>query len=355
MRRKMKSGFMIYGATGYTGKLITQYAKSQGLSPVIAGRNSQKVQALAEKYGFEGRVFSLTDIETVAQAVADVKVVLHCAGPFSATAYPMLQACLKTRTHYLDITGEIDVFEMIHEHHAQLVAQNIMALPGAGFDVVPSDCLAAHVKKRLPDANRLILAIQGLDTPSRGTAKTALENLHTGCRVRRDGKIISLPSGELQTEIDFGNGPRPCVAVGWGDVSTAYYSTGIPNIEVYFRATKMLTQMSRLGRRFGWLLRLKPVQALMKRLVDRQPEGPDEAQLRQSHATLIARAEAPDGRAASSLLITPGGYYLTALSAVAIVQQVLADNFKPGFQTPSLAYGSDFVLTLEGVKREDLP
>ena len=351
----MKSGFMIYGASGYTGKLISQYAKSLNLSPIIAGRNPQKVSDLAEKLGFQSRVFSLTDVDAVANAIADVKVVLHCAGPFSATAFPMLQACLKTQTHYLDITGEIDVFEMIHQHHEQLVAQNIMALPGAGFDVVPSDCLAAHVSKRLPEANRLIIAIRGLNSPSRGTAKTALENIHVGTRIRRNGKIVNVPSGDIETSVDFGEGPSPCIAVGWGDVSTAYYSTGIPNIEVYFYASKKLKKMTRLGRQFGWLLRTKPAQLLLKKLVDKQPEGPDEAALQRSKVTLVARAESQDGKTAAAKLITPNGYALTAQSAVAIVQKVLAENFKPGFQTPSLAYGSDFVLTLDGVTREDLP
>lgn len=349
----MSGRFMIYGATGYTGKLVARRAAALGMTPILAGRNAAKLQAVAGSLGFDWTAVSLDRPEALDRALAEVEVVLHIAGPFSVTSQPMLEACLRTRTHYLDITGEIEVFEACAARDAEARAAGIMVLPGAGFDVVPSDCLAAHMKRRMPDATRLVLAISGLGGISHGTAKTMVESIAHGTRVRRGGRIVSLRRPERRM-IDYGEGPRPSIAVGWGDVSTAWHSTGIPDITVYFEATPELERMARLGPVARWLLARKPVQAFLKRQIDRLPEGPTDEERAKGRAILVGEVSDAAGHVLRSRLVTPEGYTLTAETSLDIARRAMSGEAKPGFQTPSRAFGPDYILNFEGVTREDL-
>ena len=101
--------WMVYGANGYTGRLVAAEAVQRGLKPILAGRNAEEISALGNSLGLETRIFDLE--ADVASQLDDLRLVLHCAGPFSRTSMPMLDACLARGVHYLDITGEIDVFE----------------------------------------------------------------------------------------------------------------------------------------------------------------------------------------------------------------------------------------------------
>jgi short subunit dehydrogenase-like uncharacterized protein len=232
----LSGAVLIYGATGYTGKLIAKTAADQRTRPILAGRNLNKVKAVAKPLDLEPRAFDLRDPARIDAAIRGVAVALNVAGPFSGTSRPMADACLRNRIHYLDITGEIEVFEALAAHDAEAKARGVMLLPGVGFDVVPSDCLAAHVKRRLPDANDLKLYLSfGANAPSRGTAKTMVEAIAAGTRLRRNGRIVSRDRAEAGS-CDFGKGKRRTIQVSWGDVATAFHSTAIPNIEVEVEA-----------------------------------------------------------------------------------------------------------------------
>jgi short subunit dehydrogenase-like uncharacterized protein len=345
--------FLIYGATGYTGKLTARTAKAQGLTPILAGRDEAKVKALAGDLGFDWRAFALDDTTKLDKTLAEVGAVLHIAGPFSATSKPMADACLRTKTHYLDITGEIAVFEALAARNAEATKAGIMLLPGVGFDVVPSDCIAQHVKRRLPDAEDLKLYIGGLGTASRGTLKTMVEGVARPTMVRRNGAIVEV-DGVHEDRCDFGAGPKSTMAVSWGDVSTAYHSTSIPNIEVHFEARPELQRVARMPQFVKAFLGCSLMQSMLKRQIDRRPEGPTDEQRTRGHAVLIAVSRNARGDTVRSRLRTPEGYALTALTGLAIATRVLDGDFKAGFQTPSLAYGADFVLGFAGVSREDL-
>ena len=226
----MGTGLLIYGANGYTGELITRFAAERGLKPVLAGRNEPAVSALAEKHRLEHRIFSLDDREKLDTALQEVDMVLHCAGPFSITSKPMVEACLRNRKHYTDITGEISVFEACAALDKRGQEAGIMIMPGVGFDVVPSDCLALHLKNRLPTATHLTLAFHGTARLSHGTQATMTMNVGRGGAIRKDGKIMPVPAAWKTREIDFGEATKTGVTIPWGDVATAFYSTGIPNI-----------------------------------------------------------------------------------------------------------------------------
>lgn len=350
----MSADFLLYGSYGYTGRLIAERARELGLTPLLAGRDAAAVQAQAVELGASFRAFPLDDASALEAALRETPVVLLAAGPFSHTARPVVEACLRTGTHYLDITGEIAVFEMIAALDARAREAEVMLFPGAGFDVVPSDCLAAHLARRLPTATSLQLAFQALGGASRGTLTTMAENAGRGGAVRRGGRIVPVPAAHRSMEVDFGRGPVTVTTIPWGDVSTAYHSTGIPDVEVYTRIPRSQLRLLRASRRLGWLLNAAPVQKLMKRAIRRGPPGPTPEQRARGASLLWGKAEDGEGRRAVSRLRTPEGYTLTAHTAVEAVRRVLAGDAPAGFQTPSRAYGADWIIEFEGVAREDV-
>jgi short subunit dehydrogenase-like uncharacterized protein len=349
----MNGTTLIYGASGYTGKLVAKTAKAHGMKVILAGRSEAKVKAIAESLGFPWRAFELKDSAKLDAALREAEQVLHIAGPFSATSKPMVDACLRTGRHYLDITGEIDVFEACAARDAEAKAKNVMLMPGVGFDVVPSDCLASHMKRRMPDATQLTLGIEGLGAVSRGTAKTGVEGIGLGTRARRGGKIVKLPDVPSR-QIDFGKGPRLSVMMSWGDVATAWHSTKIPDIDVYFAATPQVEQLVKMPGFVRWILSTSIAQGILKRQIDRQPEGPTDAERAAGSAILIGEAKNGSGQIVRSRLTTGEGYTLTAFTSLGIARRVLAGQAKAGFQTPSLAFGPDFILEFDGCRREDL-
>jgi short subunit dehydrogenase-like uncharacterized protein len=346
--------YLIYGVTGYTGALIAQMAVDRGHRPVLAGRSETPVRALAERLGLEARVFGLDDRAALDKGLDGTKAVVHCAGPFSRTARPMVEACLRARTHYLDITGEIPVFESLHARDAEARAAGVMLLPGAGFDVVPSDCLAAHLKCRLPEARRLRLAFQPVGGISRGTATTMIENVGRGGLVRRGGVLTPVPAAWKTRSIDFGRGPRTAMTIPWGDVSTAFHSTGIPDIEVYIAAPWTVRAASRATRYLGPLLATAPAQRWLTGRVRAGAPGPTDAERARGRAFLWGEASDEAGRQVAARITTPEAYTLTALTALLIVSKVFAGQAPLGFQTPSKAYGPDLILEIDGVTRVDV-
>lgn len=344
--------FLLYGATGYTGQLIAEYAASFGLQPILAGRSADKIKAMAEQLNLEYRVFDLSDTEALDAALRETPVVLHAAGPFMHTARPMLEACLRTGTHYLDITGEISVFEMASRLDAKAKAAGIMILPGAGFDVVPTDCLAVYLKSRMPDATHLQLAFAGLGGGvSHGTATTMAENLGEGGAVRKDGKIVRVPTGHKSMIVPFKAKPLFVMSIPWGDVSTAYHSTGIPNIETYMAFSPSAYRWVKLQRWFNWLLRTNLVKNFVKNRIRQRPAGPSPERRAKAKSYIWGRATNAAGTTLEAQLVTPEGYTLTALTSLLIAKKVLAGNAPVGFQTPAKAYGADLILEVEGTER----
>lgn len=349
------SDILLYGAYGYTGKLIIREAVAQGVSLILAGRDAAELAACAGSTGFQTRVFALDDPRALDRGLAGVGVVIHAAGPFSRTAAPMADACLRNAVHYTDITGEIEVFEALAARDADAQKAGIMLMPGAGFDVVPSDCLAGHLARRLPDATHLGLAFAGLGGGlSHGTATTMVENLHRGGVVRRDGKLVAVATGALTTEVDFGRGPKLALAIPWGDVATAWRSTSIPNIAVYVPMSRAAIAGAKVAGHLGGLLKSKPVQRFLKWQVARRPAGPSDEQRARGKSLFTGWVTDDDGNTATTRMTTPDGYTLTARTALAIALRIQAGDAPTGYQTPAMAYGPDFILEFAGVERVDV-
>ncbi len=343
--------FLIYGANGYSGELIAREAVERGMKPILAGRSQSKIEPLAKELELTFRTFSLEDRKSLDYTLKEVDFVIHCAGPFSLTSRQMVEGCLRTGTHYLDITGEIEVFEAMAARGAEAKEAGVMVMPGVGFDVVPSDCLARHLKDRLPDAVDLTLAFFGLGGISHGTRTTMTMNVGKGGAIRKDGKITPVPAAWMTREIDFGEVKKTGVTIPWGDVSTAYHSTGIPNIKVFTILPEGQLTMLRATRYLGWLLSTGPVQSLLKGQI---PEGGPSKEARETGKTYLwGRAENAEGEAVETRLQGPEGYKFTMLAALRIAERILVGEFKPGFQTPSSCFGADLVMEIEGVERTD--
>ncbi|PSL56488.1 saccharopine dehydrogenase (NAD+, L-lysine forming) [Saccharothrix carnea] len=332
--------WMVYGAYGFTGTLVAELAVRRGLRPVLAGRDAAKVRPLAERLGLEHRVFGLAE---AVGALEDVDAVAHCAGPFSATSGPMVDACLKSGTHYLDITGEIDVFEAVSRRDAEAKAAGVVLLPGAGFDVVPTDCVAALLHDALPTATHLDLAFLVQGGASAGTARTAVEGSGGGGRARVDGEVRNVRLGHRRRTAHFRDRPREVGAIPWGDVSTAYRSTGIPNITTFTTIPGVLGKLQPLT---APLLRTRAAQRLGTALAKRIG-GPNDTTRARTRSEVFGEAWDGDGNRVRAALTGPNAYDLTADSVIKAVQR-LADT-TPGAHTPSSAFGADYVRALDGV------
>lgn len=347
----MAEPWLLYGAYGYTGRLIAELAVAEGLKPVIAGRDRERTEAMALEFGLPHRVFDLDDTGGLRHGLEGMRAVLHCAGPFSATAAPMIAACLQTGAHYLDITGEIDVFAYAHSCDAAARKRGIVLVPGVGFDVVPTDCLAALLKQGLPDAVELTLAFEAEGGPSRGTALTSVEGLGKGGRIRRNGKLENVPLAYKTRSIPFPKGKRSAVTIPWGDVYTAFISTGIPNVEVYMALPPGTIAGMRRLRWLGPALGLAPIQWLLKRRVRASVSGPDEQRRKDSKTYVYGEVRNASGTSLSGTLVTPNGYALTAEAALRIVRHLAAAGSRhAGYYTPSLLMGADFIRSLQGVE-----
>ena len=349
---RMQNQFLLYGANGYTGRLIARMAKDYGLTPVLAGRNASALEAMGLELGLSYQVIDLSDKENLVAALRSFPLVLHAAGPFIHTAKSMVEACLETGTHYIDITGEIAVFELLKRMDAAAKEKNIMIMPGVGFDVVPTDCMALFLKNQMPDAQSLKLAFASIGGKlSHGTATTMAEGMGEGSAVRLNGKITRVPLGHKGMWVDFGLKKLFVMTIPWGDISTAYSTTGIPNIETYTGASPKTFQLLKWQKGFNWILKLSLVRNYYKKKIKKMPAGPSDDMRTKAKSLVWGQVESANGQLITAIQEGPEGYTLTAISSLLIARKILSGNFKPGYQTPAACFGEDLVMEIPGVKR----
>ncbi len=348
----MTGSILIYGANGYTGELIARELVALGMAPILSGRNAGAVERLAQELGLTARPAELTDAAAMEAALAGVDVLLNAAGPFAQTWQDATRACLRNHVHYLDITGEPDVLAGCADLDGAARDAGITVMPGVGFDVVPTDCVAALLAARLPDADRLTLAFGGMNQASRGTARTVMSHIDKPVFARLGGKITALPNGQTTT-VNFGNGPVTVHATTWGDIVTAWHTTGIPTIKVYIEASPQLRRLLEMGpwpRRFLASTAGRWLTSLQLRLM---PPGPDAKARKTWRARVYGRVENTDGQSAELRIETPEGYHLTALTAARIAIAVGNGAVEPGFHTPASAMGGEFILGIDGVVQKE--
>jgi short subunit dehydrogenase-like uncharacterized protein len=344
---------ILYGSYGYTGRLIAQVCRSKNLQIILSGRDRHALETQSRETGYPFETVSLDDGEALMRLLLNGRLVIHCAGPFQYTAITMAKMCIQTRTHYTDITGEHQVFEALAACDVQAKNAGVMILPGTGFDVVPSDCLALHLKNKLPSASHLVLAFKNSQGGmSRGTTRTMIEGLGLGSTVRQNGELIRIPLGKKVREVDFGSVRARCLNIPWGDISTAWRSTGIPNIEVYMAASDRTISSARMSSYFNWLFRMDWVKRFLRKKADQRGPGPSQDKRQSSKSILWGSVSDDAGNSATAIVETMNGYTLTAKASVLIAEKILNNNFREGYQTPATAYGPDLILELEDTIRK---
>ncbi len=344
----MTKNWMIYGANGYTGELIAREAVKRGLNPILAGRRQEQIAALAGELKLEYQVFSLDDSHPLTEQLKDCALVLHCAGPFSATAAPMMTACLDAGAHYLDITGEISVFEHAHSLDSRARAAGVVLCPGVGFDVIPTDCVAVALKNALPDATDLALGFDSRSGMSPGTAKTSVEGMSQGGKIRRDGVIVTVPLAYEVRRIDFGDGEKLAMTIPWGDVATAYYSTGIPNVRAFIPGSPGMIRSAKFANWIRPALGWSWVQKLMKSRIEKTVSGPSEAVRAKQPTYVWGEVRNAQGEVKTARIRTENGYSLTINGSLAVVDYLLNNAAEGGSYTPSRLIGPELVSQLPG-------
>ncbi len=335
---------VIYGSYGYTGQLIAKIASGSGLPVVLSGRDEEKLQEQSEELGCPYLKASLSSDAEMDALLAEASLVIHCAGPFVNTWREMAKACIRNQCHYLDITGEIVVFESLKAFDRKFRDAGVMVMPGVGFDVVPTDCMAAYLHSLMPDATELELAFMGLGGGvSRGTAKTMVENLGSGGIVRRDGELKSVPAAFKTKKIDFSIKQSTAVSIPWGDISTAYTSTGIENITVYMTVPKGVIRAMKWSNFLAFLLKTDTAKKMFKKRIDKRPAGPDEKHRESGRSYIWGSVENDLGHYDEAVLETAEGYRLTAEMAWLVTEKVVHGEVKPGYQTPSSMFGWELI------------
>ncbi len=346
------NSWLLYGANGYTGRLIIEEALARGHRPILAGRSEKKIAPLARRYKLDYRCFSLASNAEICHHLEGIDLVLLAAGPFVHTSEAMIRACLETKTHYLDITGEMPVFAQTFGYDEFAREAGICLMSGVGFDVVPTDCLGAYVAQRLPDASKLELAFVMGGSPSGGTSRTMAEMAGRGGFIRENGSLKAFPLGKGFQEVLFANGKTLAVMpIPWGDLVTAFHSTGIPNIITYAAAPR-IPALGGVLSVFRHVMRIRPLVKLSQKLLGWLIDGPDESKPGTASGQIWARATNPKKEQIEAWLEISPGYTFTARASVLCVEKVLKSKLLGTF-TPSMAFGVDFVLEIEGSKRFD--
>lgn len=351
MDRIMKS-WMLYGAYGFTGKLIAQEAKLRGHSPVLAGRSEEKLKPVAENLDLDYIVLDLNKVNVLTETLKTFDLVFHAAGPYKYTSAPMVQACLKASTNYVDITGEIPVFEQNFLFNKQAKDKGIAIISGVGFDVVPTDCLAKYVSEKISQPTSLDLGIVAMSNPSPGTLKTMFEHYDIGQLVRRNGKLIPLKEQGIR-KIQFSDTERTVRPVTWGDLSTAYRSTRIPNITTYFPLPKKFPDLLKsLGVSVKDMSTDTEAKRKVYNWIEENVHGPDKIKQKTLKTYIWASAHNEKGQQTQAWLETMESYRFTAVAGVKCVEKVFEIEPK-GAITPAMAFGADLVLELPKTVRLD--
>lgn len=338
-----RSQWLLYGATGYTGRRIAEWCVARGIRPVLAGRRADEVQALAARLGLAHEVFTLDNPDVIVAALRRYTSVLNCAGPFMQTWRPMIEACIVAGTHYLDITGEIEVYEGLAAHEDAARRAGIVMMPAVGFDMVPGDCLALALQQRLRDATQLDIGYSFDGTITRGSIRSALASFVGNNQVRRDHQLVALEQ-PLVRRFDFGPGAldpqAECMATTFGDLSIAWRTTGIANITSYLHYTPSFLALAQVAGEAD---------------IAKLPEGADDAELATHQAFLVGEVRNAAGACRRARLVTPQVYAATFPLAGTIAQRVHEGIGRSGYQTAAGVFGADFILGFDRCRLEWLP
>ncbi|MDJ0391593.1 saccharopine dehydrogenase NADP-binding domain-containing protein [Roseomonas sp. E05] len=311
---------MIYGATGYTGRMAAARARAVGLDLILAGRDEVHLAELGRSLGVEHRAFALDRDVPIDAALHDAAVLLNCAGPFLRTADPLMRGAIRAGTHYLDIAAELDSYRLAEVYDVQARTAGVMLLPGSGGSVVMLGSLAGRAAERVGRPHTIRVALHVAGAMSHGSAISARENLTAECLERVDGALRIREPGSTRN-FDFGNGLVPCFPVTLPDLMTLRRALQAPNIGTFVHVS---------GSAFptGNLMALQ--------------DGPSAGERDANRYQASAEVTDVEGTTVRATLDTVNGYSFTPLAAVEAARRVLAGEARPGFQTPARLFGNGF-------------
>jgi short subunit dehydrogenase-like uncharacterized protein len=340
----MNNNLMIYGANGYSAKLIIKEALSYGIRPVLAGRNFSEVKKISEIFNLPYKIFGLDDDSTVDENISDIHTILNCAGPFKHTAKELIEGCLRNKVNYIDITGEMPVFHLAYSKDSEAKSAGITILPGAGFDIIPTDCLAKRLAELLPDAYDLKLGfLNDGGKISRGTLLTSLDFIGGSGKIRRNVKVIDSPIGEYKVEVDLPNFKMYGFSIPWGDVLTSYFSTKIENSEVYLGTKYKILANTIVLKLSAKIMGLRFVKTIAQRYIASRITGPTTDERNRAKTFLWGKVTNKKGECVEQVYSIMEGYNLTAKGAILCAKEILNGKTKSGSFTPSNLFGHEFL------------
>ncbi|MBU2711019.1 saccharopine dehydrogenase family protein [Zooshikella harenae] len=337
---------LLYGANGYTGTLVARKAHALGLTPILAGRQEQFIVPLATELGCSYRIFNILKAEEACEQLNDVDVLINCAGPFPQDTTAIIQSCLANTVHYLDINGDLATLVNVQRFHTKAQETGVVLCPGVGFDVIPTDCIAATLKHALPDAVSLSLGFEVHGKLSPGSVKTLYNVVANGCQIRQNGLLTPVPFGYHMRHFDEKQSEKMVTAIPWGDLASAYFSTQIPNIEcLYPIDPEHLPWLKRL-RWFRGLLKLPWLKKLAYLLISSRFQTPTPIERQQSATYFWGEVKNSSGLVKRASLKAADGYDLTVAGVLLALQFLLNYAGDGGYFTPSQLMGRNCVESL---------
>jgi short subunit dehydrogenase-like uncharacterized protein len=338
---------VLYGATGYAGRLAAEELGRRGIDHVLSGRDPAKLQPLGERLGAPTRAAALDDDPALRDLLEGATVVINCAGPFTVAGDALIRAAIATKTHYVDSTGEQAFIRMVFDRHAGASEHAGVALvPALGFDYAPGDCLAGLAARGLEPLEELVIAyaVEGFGM-SRGTLKSGLEIFRDGGVLYEDERWRPAPSGIFKASFEFPEpiGRQPMARFASGEVITVPHHTRTRKVTSL--ATTSTYAPAPLAPVFPYvqpvmaLTMRTPLRGLIARATGLLPEGPKEEARRAARFTIVADARSAGGATRRGVLRGQDIYGLTAVTLAHGAQLISAPGFdKAGALAPAAAF-----------------
>ena len=336
-----KTKILVYGVLGYTGNLFIEHSLDTNL-PIVLGARQKEVKILAEKCGMEHRVFEINDVQNIIPYLSDIKAVINLANVSYGINKYLIDACIQTKTHYVDLASEYpDILEIYKLHHMALT-NGVMLMPGAGFNLAPTDIAGRIASELLPNPTKLSLGFATFGNASRGTIKTVLKMTAETGYSRLSGKlVVAKPASEKRLfqaegkEYSLINNPL------MGDSLAGFISTNIQNITTYSYYPWILVQF--MKGRMNWLRKF-----LLRYSHWFFPLGPTEDELKRQHTYTWAQIENQQNQKLTVTIKGPQAYIFTAKIIGSIVNLLAKGKANAGFTPPSF-YGRNLIEGIGGV------
>ncbi|HEX8121340.1 MAG TPA: saccharopine dehydrogenase NADP-binding domain-containing protein [Solirubrobacteraceae bacterium] len=350
----------VYGATGYTGRLVAEQLRDRGFDAVLCGRNGGKLRRLASDIGVDWpvRAAAVDDAPALRKALSGADAVISCAGPFTFYGAPVIEAALDVGAHYVDTTGEQPYMRRVYEHlHEPARQAGCAVIPAVGFDYLPGDLIAALAARGHEPLDELTIAyaVAGFGM-SRGTLRSGLEMLGTDDIEYRDGDWRPAGGQPLRETFAFPDpiGEQPVVRYPGGEVLTVPRHVDTRAVRYRWASSTFaphpaLRSVVPLTFPLLKVLLSTPLRDVAESQIDKLPEGPPEDERRASRWTIVADADGADGSSARAVVSGSDLYGLTAVIAVHAAELLTAEGFDgAGALAPAQAFDpEEFLRFLE--------